>query len=221
MNKLKGFLTVGLFAFALTISSFASAEDLNPPQQVIQETSDLLHDILQKDKSKLDDLDYVFQLVNEVLEPRVDLNKISRLVLGKHWRKASEEQKTSFQKEFKGLLVNTYATAFKEFDEWTIHFIPMTFDPTDTRLMVKTEIIQPSRPPVAVNYRMALNKAGEWKAYDVIIEGISMVTNYKASFSKTIKSAGGLDQVIQQLAEKNKLSETDSQLVREETSNKS
>ena len=68
---------------------------------------------------------------------------------------------------------------------------------------------------------MALNKAGEWKAYDVIIEGISMVTNYKASFSKTIKSAGGLDQVIQQLAEKNKLSETDSQLVREETSNKS
>ena len=139
MNKLKGFLTVGLFAFALTISSFASAEDLNPPQQVIQETSDLLHDILQKDKSKLDDLDYVFQLVNEVLEPRVDLNKISRLVLGKHWRKASEEQKTSFQKEFKGLLVNTYATAFKEFDEWTIHFIPMTFDPTDTRLMVKTE----------------------------------------------------------------------------------
>lgn len=60
MNKLKGFLTVGLFAFALTISSFASAEDLNPPQQVIQETSDLLHDILQKDKSKLDDLDYVF-----------------------------------------------------------------------------------------------------------------------------------------------------------------
>tara|TARA_R110002096_G_scaffold431278_3_gene646329 strand:- start:699 stop:1364 length:666 start_codon:yes stop_codon:yes gene_type:complete len=221
MNKLKGFLTVGLFAFALTISSFASAEDLNPPQQVIQETSDLLHDILQKDKSKLDDLDYVFQLVNEVLEPRVDLNKISRLVLGKHWRKASDEQKTSFQKEFKGLLVNTYATAFKEFDEWTIHFIPMTFDPTDTRLMVKTEIIQPSRPPVAVNYRMALNKAGEWKAYDVIIEGISMVTNYKASFSKTIKSAGGLDQVIQQLAEKNKLSETDSQLVREETSNKS
>jgi phospholipid transport system substrate-binding protein len=221
MNKLKGFLTVGLFAFALTISSFASAEDLNPSQQVIQETSDLLHDILQKDKSKLDDLDYVFQLVNEVLEPRVDLNKISRLVLGKHWRKASEEQKTSFQKEFKGLLVNTYATAFKEFDEWTIHFIPMTFDPTDTRLMVKTEIIQPSRPPVAVNYRMALNKAGEWKAYDVIIEGISMVTNYKASFSKTIKSAGGLDQVIQQLAEKNKLSETDSQLVREETSNKS
>ena len=221
MNKLKGFLTVGLFAFALTISSFASAEDLNPPQQVIQETSDLLHDILQKDKSKLDDLDYVFQLVNEVLEPRVDLNKISRLVLGKHWRKASEEQKTSFQKEFKGLLVNTYATAFKEFDEWTIHFIPMTFDPTDTRLMVKTEIIQPSRPPVAVNYRMALNKAGEWKAYDVIIEGISMVTNYKASFSKTIKNAGGLDQVIQQLAEKNKLSETDSQLVREETSNKS
>lgn len=102
-------------------------------------------------------------MVNEVLEPRVDLNKISRLVLGKHWRKASEEQKTSFQKEFKGLLVNTYATAFKEFDEWTIHFIPMTFDPTDTRLMVKTEIIQPSRHPLLLITEWPLTKLANGK----------------------------------------------------------
>ncbi|MBV1875923.1 MAG: ABC transporter substrate-binding protein [Cycloclasticus sp.] len=221
MNKLKGFLTIGLLAFLISIASLASASDLNAPQKVIQETSDLLYDIIQKDKDRLDDRDYVFQLVNEVLEPRVDLDKVSKLVLGKYWRKATDEQKTQFQKEFKGLLVNTYATAFNEFDEWTIHFIPMALDPTKKRLIVKTEIIQPSRPPVAVNYRMAINKTGNWKAYDVIIEGISMVTNYKASFSKTIKKAGGLDKVIQQLAEKNKLSETSSQLAQDDVSNKS
>ena len=206
MNKLKGFLTIGLLAFLISIASLASASDLNAPQKVIQE---------------LDDRDYVFQLVNEVLEPRVDLDTVSKLVLGKYWRKATDEQKTQFQKEFKGLLVNTYSTAFKEFDEWTIHFIPMTLDPTEERLTVKTEIIQPSRPPVAVHYRMAINKAGNWKAYDVIIEGISMVTNYKASFSKTIKNAGGLDKVIQQLAEKNKQSEAASQLVLDEASSNS
>lgn len=221
MNKLKGFLTIGLLAFLISIASLASASGLNAPQKVIQETSDLLYDIIQKDKDRLDDRDYVFQLVNEVLEPRVDLDKVSKLVLGKYWRKATDEQKTQFQKEFKGLLVNTYATAFNEFDEWTIHFIPMALDPTKKRLIVKTEIIQPSRPPVAVNYRMAINKTGNWKAYDVIIEGISMVTNYKASFSKTIKKAGGLDKVIQQLAEKNKLSETSSQLAQDDVSNKS
>ena len=221
MNKLKGFLTIGLLAFLISIASLANANDLNAPQKVIQETSDLLYDIIQKDKDKLDDRDYVFQLVNEVLEPRVDLDKVSKLVLGKYWRKATDEQKTQFQKEFKGLLVNTYSTAFKEFDEWTVHFIPMTLDPTKTRLTVKTEIIQPSRPPVAVNYRMAINKEGNWKAYDVIIEGISMVTNYKASFSKTIKKAGGLDKVIQQLAEKNKQSEAASQLALDEASSNS
>jgi len=221
MNKLKGLLTTGLLAFLISITSLASASDLNAPQQVIQETSDLLYGIIQKDKDRLDDRDYVFQLVNEVLEPRVDLDKVSKLVLGKYWRKATDEQKTQFQKEFKGLLVNTYATAFKEFDEWTVHFIPMKLDPTKKRLTIKTEIIQPSRPPVAVNYRMAVNKSGEWKAYDVIIEGISMVTNYKASFSKTIKKAGGLDKVIRQLAEKNKLSEASSQLAQDETSDKS
>lgn len=222
MNKLKGFSSIGLLVFLMGFASFSNANDINGPQQVIQDTSDLLYEILKNNKEKLNDRDYIFQLVNEVLEPRVDLDKISKLVLGKYWRKASDEQKTQFQKEFKGLLVNTYATAFNEFEEWTIHFLPMTLDPTKTRVSIKTEVIQASRPPVAVNYRMAVNKAGEWKAYDVIIEGISMVTNYKASFAKTIKKAGGLDEVIQQLAEKNRQSEEpSSQLALDEASNES
>ena len=222
MNKLNAFLRIGLSVLLISLATVASARDLNPPQKVIQDTSELLYSIIKNDKEKLDDRDYIFQLVNEVLEPRVDLEKISRLVLGKYWRKASDEQKTLFQKEFKNLFVNTYATAFNEFEEWTVHFLPMTLDPTKKRLIVKTEIIQPSRPPVAVNYRMAVNKEGEWKAYDVIIEGISMVTNYKASFAKTIKKAGGLDKVIQQLAEKNKQSEeTSSQLALDEASSES
>ena len=222
MNKLNAFLRIGLSVLLLGLATIANAEDLNPPQKVINDTSKHLYNVVKNDKEKLDDRDYVFQLVNDVLEPRVDLEKISRLVLGKYWRKASDEQKTQFQKEFKDLFVNTYATAFNEFNEWTVHFLPMTLDPTQTRVIVKTEIIQPSRPPVAVNYRMAVDKKGEWKAYDVIIEGISMVTNYKSSFATTIKNAGGLDKVIQQLAEKNKQSEdAASQLAFEKASSES
>ena len=222
MNKLNAFLRIGLSVLLICLATVASAEDLNPPQKVIHDTSKLLYNVVKNDQEKLDDRDYVFQLVNDVLEPRVDLEKISRLVLGKYWRKASDEQKTRFQKEFKDLFVNTYATAFNEFNEWTVNFLPMTLDPTQTRVIVKTEIIQPSRPPVAVDYRMAINKTGEWKAYDVIIEGISMVTNYKSSFAQTIKNAGGLDKVIQQLAEKNKRSEeAASQLAFDKASNDS
>jgi phospholipid transport system substrate-binding protein len=221
MNKIKGFLISGIFALLSCATFSAAATQLNAPQLVIQETSDLLYGIIQKDKERLNDREYVFQLVNEVIEPRVDLDKISKLVLGKYWRKASDEQKAQFQQEFKGLLVNTYATAFKEFGEWTVHFLPMSLDTSKKRLIVKTEIIQPSRPPIAVNYRMARNKDGVWRAYDVIIEGISMVTNYKASFAKSIKRSGGLDNVIQQLAQKNKKSEAASQLALEETNNKS
>lgn len=210
MNKIKGILISGLMVCLSSIALSAMAAELNAPQQVIQDTSDLLYNIVQNDKKRLEDRDYVFQLVNEVIEPRVDLRIISRLVLGKQWRKSTDEQRTRFQLQFKSLLVNTYATAFKEFDEWTVHFLPMTLDATKKRLIVKTEIIQPSRPPIAVNYRMTRNKAGVWKAYDVIIEGISLVTNYKASFAKTIKKSGGLDKVIEQLTAKNKKSEEDS-----------
>jgi len=222
MNKLNTLLCIGLSVLLICLATVASATDLNPPQKVIHDTSKLLYNVVKNDKEKLDNRDYVFQLVNDVLEPRVDLEKISRLVLGKYWRTASDEQKTRFQKEFKDLFVNTYATAFNEFDEWTVNFLPMTFDPTQTRVIVKTEIIQPSRPPVAVDYRMAVNKEGEWKAYDVIIEGISMITNYKSSFAQTIRNAGGLDEVIQQLAEKNKRSEeAASQLAFDKASNDS
>ncbi len=222
MNKIKRLpfhsTLIATTLIFLSCASFATtAGELNPAQKVIQETSDLLYGIIQEDKARLNDHSYLLQLVNKVVEPRVDLEKVSRLVLGKYWRKASLEQKTQFQHEFKSLLVDTYATAFNEFSGWTVHFLPMTLDETKKRITVKTEIIQPSRPPIAVNYRMAINKEGEWKAYDVIIEGISMVTNYKASFTRSIKKSGGLDNVIKQLKEKNKTSRNSSQLVLEDS----
>jgi|TARA_R110002096_G_scaffold246654_8_gene438948 phospholipid transport system substrate-binding protein len=210
MKKINGFYSLGLTLLLLTFHSNTFAAELNAPQQVIQETSDLLYDIVKKDKDKLGNREYIFNLVDDVIEPRVDLDKVSKLVLGKYWRTASTQQKTQFQKEFKGLLVNTYATAFTEFQDWTVHFLPMSLNADDSRVIVKTEIIQAARPPVSVDYRMALDNDGQWKAYDVIIEGISMVTNYKGSFATSIKNSGGLENVIKALAEKNEQSKTSS-----------
>ena len=96
MNKINGLLNAGLLALLACLSAQASANDLNAPQQVIKETSDLVYKVVQNDKSKLDDRNYVFELVNEILEPRVDLDKVSKLVLGKYWRTANDEQKVQF-----------------------------------------------------------------------------------------------------------------------------
>ncbi|MEH6502531.1 MAG: ABC transporter substrate-binding protein [Cycloclasticus sp.] len=217
MNKINGILLTGLFFVLSAVHVTVAADELNEPQKVIQETSNLLYNIVKNDQAKLNDRAYIFKLVDEVLEPRVDLDKISKLVLGKYWRTATDKQKNDFQKEFKNLLVNTYATAFTEFEEWTVHFLPISMAADDDRVIVKTEIIQPSRPPVAVDYRMALNKNGEWKAYDVIIEGISMVTNYRGSFATSIRNSGGLENVIKALIEKNEQSKTSSLALSAET----
>ncbi len=208
MEKHNG-LPIAIICFLLLFTSInAIARDLNAPQLAIQETSDLIYNAAKDNSERLGDRDYALILVNDIIEPKLDLEKISRLVLGKYWRKASDEQKAAFQREFKTLLINTYAASFNEFGEWSVHFLPMSLEPEVKRTLVKTEIIQPSRPPVAVNYRMALSKEGTWKTYDVMIEGISMVTNYRSSFAKSIRGSGGLDNVIQRLAEKNQLSES-------------
>ncbi len=209
-------LLITIICFLVLFTSIsATARDLNAPQLAIQKTSELIYNAAKENSERLGDRDYALILVNDIIEPQLDLEKISRLVLGKYWRKASDEQKVAFQREFKTLLVNTYASSFNEFGEWSIHFLPMSLEPEAKRTLVKTEVIQPSRPPVAVNYRMAISKEGVWKTYDVMIEGISMVTNYRSSFAKSIRESGGLDNVIQQLAEKNRLAES-SQLALDE-----
>lgn len=182
----------------------AASTELNAPQLVIKETSDLVSSMLATDRDALaNDKALLLQAVNDILEPRLNLDKVSRLVLGKHWRKATPLQRTDFQKEFKMLLFNTYASSFTEIGEWELSFSSMKIKPNAKRVIVKTEILQPSKPVIAVNYRMAVNKQGEWKIYDIIIEGISMVTNYKSGFASRIKKSGGLDKVIQDLAAKN------------------
>jgi phospholipid transport system substrate-binding protein len=124
------------------------------------------------------------------------------MVLGKHWNRASPEQQEAFQREFRSLLLRTYATALSKYRNQTIDYKPLRSQPGDTDVTVKTEILQPGGQPVAVDY--ALEKSGDnWKVYDIVIEGVSLVTNYRSQFSNEIKQSG-MDGLIQKLAAKNK-----------------
>ena len=201
--KTKQYIVFGLFAVLLGLMSVTEviAGELLPPQQVIQGVSAQIKERLQ-DKSFTQNFAQVTKYVNGVIDPHADFDKISVLVLGKLWKTATNEEQERFKHEFQTLLVRTYSRAFVEFNNWSISFPPIKMESGATKIIVKSEVTQPSQPPVEVNYRMLLSK-GEWKVYDIMIDGVSLVTNYRSTFSEQIKTKGSLSSVIDDLAKRN------------------
>jgi phospholipid transport system substrate-binding protein len=192
-------------ALALGMASMGSLaeeqEALLPPQIVIQHTSEELQKNLQKPEYKKD-FTKATHFVDKILETHVDFDRVSILILGKYWKTATPEQQLRFKKEFRTLLVRTYTTAFTEYANWTIRYLPLTLTEGENKAVVRTEILQSGAQPVAVNYRM-VNLNNDWKVYDVLIGGISLVQNYRTSFTNEVARTGSLDQLIDQLAERN------------------
>jgi phospholipid transport system substrate-binding protein len=198
---LKVFLILGLGFFANVFAMNVNAGDLVEPQKVIEDASIQLKSRMQ-DPGFTKDFRKITEFVHSVIYPRADFDLISSLVLGKLWKDASVTEKEAFKKEFQTLLIRTYSRAFVEFKEWSVRFLPMSAEEDPRKTMVKTEILQPSVQPIAVNYRMLLNK-GQWKVYDIMIEGVSLVSNYRTSFKNEVERTGSLQEVINQLAKRN------------------
>jgi phospholipid transport system substrate-binding protein len=177
------------------------AEALTPPQQVVQSTADVLQRELQKDEYKRDFVKAT-HFVDQTIEPSVDFERVSALALGKNWKTATPAQKERFTKEFRTLLVRTYTTAFTEYANWKIRYLPMRADGDSNKVLVKTEILQEGAQPSTVDYRMT-NSGGKWKVYDVLIEGISLLQNYRTEFGQEITQTGSLDSVIDRIAKRN------------------
>jgi phospholipid transport system substrate-binding protein len=196
-------IVFGLFAvlFGLMPVAQCVADDLLPPQQAIYVASAKLQESMQ-DKTFTKDFAKITKFVNEVIYPHTDFDRISSLVLGKLWKTATIDEKERFTHEFQTLLVRTYSRAFIEFNEWSVRFLPLEMGDDTTKATVKTEILQPGIQPVSVNYRMVLSD-GIWKAYDIMIEGVSLVTNYRSTFSDEVQSKGSLNAVIDGLAKRN------------------
>ncbi len=179
----------------------AIAANLLPPQQAIQLASVQLQEKMQ-DKSFTTDFAKITAFVNQAIYPHTDFDRIAALVLGKLWKTATNDERERFKHEFQMLLVRTYSRAFVEFNEWSVRFLPLEMESGATKVIVKTEVLQPGIQPVGVNYRMLLSN-GEWKAYDIMIEGVSLVTNYRTTFTNEVQNKGSLNAVIDSLAKRN------------------
>ncbi len=195
-----GSAVVGLLL--LFCASAVTASALPPPEAAIQHVSKSLKRLLQTNQERIKtDKAYVYQLANEVVAPHIDFNRLSSLALGKHWRRATPVQREEFMRQFQRLLVRTYATAFREFGEWSMEFVPR-HDAADAKnVVVRSEVLRPGAPPVSVKYRMH-KKGGAWLAYDVVIEGISLVTNYRTTFAKEVRR-NGMDGLIKRVTKLN------------------
>ncbi len=186
--KKNNFLKLVVSAVFL-LGSTVNAKELSAPQQVIEDTSNEIKQVLINDRDLLSsDPAFVYRMVDEVLVPRFDLQRISRLVIGRAWKKTTPEQQKSFQQEFKNMLVRTYATAFNELDDWQVTFLATRPGQNENDVLVRTQITR-NGPPVAVDYRMNFME-GSWKVYDIKIEGMSLVTNYRSSFNRLIRTSG-------------------------------
>jgi len=171
------------------------------PQELVKETTDQTLSRLQKDRAALQqNPDGIYDLVKEIITPHFDFIRISAWALGKHWRTASKEQKLRFVTAFRTLLVQTYGVVLLDYTDQELRYLPLRDDPANGDVTVRTEVIQPNGEAVSINYRLYL-KNGAWKVYDISVEGVSLVTNFRTSFATEIKQAG-LDSLIQRLEAK-------------------
>lgn len=197
-------LSLVLLTFVISFNSRMSLAAEAGPEQVILQISERLSQIFAQDQDRLrSDPAYQYQLANDVLVPHIDFSKVSSLVLGKHWQRATPDQQAAFRRQFQRLLVRTYSTAFTELKEWEIRILPTRISENGLNTVVRTHLMLPQMAPIEVLYQMHL-KDGSWMAYDVKIDGISLVTNYRSSFGREVRSLGmdGLIRKITALNEK-------------------
>lgn len=202
--KLMMQLLVGFAALMLSFSPLnASTEKMSEPQALVKQASDDMLKALKDNKAELEaSPDKIYELVEDILMPHFDFEKMSKLALGKNWRGASEEQRVRFIEEFRLLLIRTYSTAMLEYTDEEIRMLPFRDDLSRKRVTVPMEVVQPAGPAIQMSLSLYQNKEDTWKVYDVKIDGISLVTNYRSSFANEIRS-GGMEQLIQNLAERN------------------
>ena len=189
--------------FFLATSMVASAENMSEPQTLVKNASDKMLKALEDNQAELEKSpEKIYSLVEDILMPYFDFEKMSKLALGKNWRQLDKEQRVQFVEEFRLLLIRTYSTAMLEYTNEEIRLLPIRDDVSRKRVTVPMEVIQPAGPSIPMALSLFQNDSSEWKVYDVKIDGISLVTNYRSSFATEIRNKG-VDSLISDLAERN------------------
>lgn len=144
----------------------------------------------------------VKELIESKLAPNFDFSRMTALAVGRNWRTATPEQQKQLTDQFRTLLVRTYSGALTGYRDNTMDYKPLRMNAGDTEVIVRTEVRRSGQTPVQIDYNMTKTPEG-WKAYDVAVAGVSLVTNYRDEFGDIVKNSG-IDGLIKALDAKNK-----------------
>ena len=194
-------LQVLLTALVLSVSSMVSVAAEHPAQTLVEDAITAMLDVLKNDGDKIkSDPDYRQSKVEELIVPHLDFDTMTKLAVGKFWRRADAAQQKELISEFKMLLLNTYTDALTEYSNEVITFEPFRPEERADRAVVRSTFSQSGGNDVPVLYK--LRDKGGWSIYDIEVNNISLVTNYRTAFTTEI-GKGGIAGLIETLKERN------------------
>jgi phospholipid transport system substrate-binding protein len=187
----------------VSVNAAQAPDPDGPPEQFVLSTANEALSALKQDEAvKAGDLARVNALVAQYILPYVDFQKTTRLAAGPHWRQATPQQREALAEAFRGALIRTYSGALPRLDKnTTVALLPSRYDSAATDVVVRSRISQTNGQPVQVDYRLEKTPQG-WKIYDLNVEGIWLIENYRNQFTQQI-SQSGIDGLIQALNARN------------------
>lgn len=177
------------------------SSDIDPQQLIKQTTDKVLGEIKLNSEDYRANPDKLFALVNEVVLPHFNFVAMTNLALHRHRKEFNDEQKARVVSEFRTLLVRTYGKALLEYNDQEVNYLDMLGSIEAGKVKVKTEVTQAGGSAIPLDYSLRRGNQG-WKVYDIQVDGISLVTNYRSSFAREIKK-NGVEGLIQLLSERN------------------
>jgi len=185
-----------LFLSAALMALNAQAADVKAPDQVAQDATSQIEQLLRDNHAKYKaDNKLYYKVVNDVIVPHFDVPYIGRLVLGRNAKTATDDQRTRFQNAFKDMLIRSYANALLDnYDSVKVDWKPVRLDAGVTDVTVNSTLLRDGKQPVQVGFAMHL-VGNDWKIYDITVENISLVINFRSQINEEIKNSG-LDSVI-------------------------
>lgn len=194
-------IAVALIAAALTF--VAAARDTASPDRLVQDTAErLLSEVKDRQRELEAHPERVQEVVRRILLPVVDVAGATRWVLGKYWHRASPEQRERFAREFTNLLIRTYSAPLVDYTDVKISVRDTQHSQDGRQAIVRTTIDPGDREPVSVDFRLH-HRHEDWKVYDVMVEGVSALVNFRTAYYEYI-ARWGIDGLIERLAERNR-----------------
>lgn len=199
VNRVTAGYWLMIVGFLLTGSASVSAD--SGASAMVKSTSERMLSTLKSQRAAINSNPAkIYGLVDRILVPKFDFEMITKAAVGQHWSKATPAQQKALTDGFQQVLIRTYAKALLNYSGEQIRYLPEKPGRSGT-VIVPTEVSEAGSRPIPIEYRVH-NKSGRWKVYDVKIDKVSLVSNYRSSFNSQIRS-NGIDGLIKRLDEMN------------------